>query len=199
MITDEIYQKILSKLHTEILKYITLGQLQNAAIKLEILNNNKITFYDKNEEKNFYDFNIYEEVNEKKRIIDIFYQEYKPQSIDEVIIINAMKNNYTSIFLIKEKGQDYLVVEDLINHEKITIKNPSFLEFCKIKQLLFTRIIEVEDTFYDSGLFILFSMKYKRQILKFWKMSSLLEADDTHHFINLFHLHRRINLKNTKK
>src|SRR5690554_951128 len=187
------YQNTLLKLHKEILRWITLANYQKAANKLGVIVNNKIQLQ-KNEQDIFSDFNIYEEIEYNKRIVSVFSKEYKAKTEIEELVINGMKDAYNSLYLIKkiDTKTHQLKLQDLLNNKDYYFINDEDLsKKCKVKTILFTRLIRVNDYYFTSVLQLLFKTRYKSKLLKEFNKSSLCESDDTHRFINIFHLHRK--------
>lgn len=188
------YQNTLNKLHKEVLRWITLASYQNAANKLGVLVNKKIALH-KNEQIVFSDFNIYEEVETNKRVIDVFAREYKAESEIEKLVIEGMKKAHNSLYLIKEINNNQLKIQDLLNSKETFIIYDDLIgNNCKVKTILFTRLIEVQNYYLTSGLKLLFKPRLKGKLLRVCRKNSLLEPDDTHRFINIFHLHRKYGL-----
>lgn len=191
-----IYQKTLNKLYKEVLRWITLENYQKAAEKLGIIVNKRIQL-NKKEEVIFNDFNIYEEINPDKRVITIFAEEYKTDSESEKLLIDSMKNSHNSLYLIKEINPDtyYLTLEDLLNHKlQYRIIDKDLALNSKVNMLLFTRLINIANIYFTSELKLLFKARHKNKLLKECRKNSLLEAADTHRFINVFHLYRKYGI-----
>ena len=105
-----------------------------------------------------------------------------------------MKKARNSLYLITEINPDtyQLTLEDLLNHKlKYRIIDKDLALNSKEKMLLFTRLINIVNLYFPSELKLLFKTKYKNKLLKECRKNSLLEAIDTHRFINIFHLYRK--------
>ncbi len=186
----------LDKLHNEILKYITLEQFQEAAVKLRIYENKRIKYANKAEEDYFYDFNIYEDISEK-RVIERFSEDYTPKSIIERTLINSMVNSFTSIFMVKEISSEkyQLMLEDLINKKKVyPLTDITLSKTIPVNRIIFTRIIKAFDFYLSTPLVMVFAKNNKKALLEAWQKPSLLDSADTNSFINIFHLHREKGL-----
>ncbi len=192
------YRHLLMELHSNIIKTVMPDMWKNSASRLGILKTTgDIDVHDKTENEYFFDFTLYERIHNNKSIIDIFLKNNKTLNMMEYELLLGMKRAFTSLYQIieikREKCQ--IILKDILNRERlITLTDINFSQTCKVNQILFTRIIELTNFNFTSGMTIIFKGTYKNKLLEECQKQSLFETDEIHRYISLFHMNRKIGL-----
>lgn len=201
----EIYKKYREKqmvLHSKILKSaVSRERLLKAASTMGILKKDQVVMEKEEEGDLFFDFNVYEKIEDNKNAVGIYIENNAVEDKIELELLEAMKNTNTSLYKIKsiDKEKHTLYLEDMLNGgEDISIIDIGFSESASCDMLLFLRIIKLQKFNFTSGVAMVFSGNHLEYLLRrSKKFAKKLEIEDESlkRFISYFYLHRTDGLE----
>lgn len=197
------YREKQVKLHSKILRSaVSRERLLKAASILGMLSKKDQIAMEREEEGDlFFDFNVYERIDNNKNAIDIYIENNIVEDEIELELLEAMKNSKTSLYQIKsiDKEKNILYLEDVLNGgENISIIDIGFSKSTFCNMILFLRIIKLQKFNFTSGLAMSFSENHLEYLLRrSKKLAKKLEIEDESlkRFISYFNLHRTDGLE----
>ncbi len=165
-------RKIGMELNGSILASIPKNDFKKAARLMKVMKMNKISFKDEGEEYRFYDFIINDCLDSNGlTIVEKFKRKYK-NSFNEVEkkLVDSMIEAKPSVYCIEriDRQSSYVWLQDLLEPDSKLVRIID-LGFCKsegiIGQLLFTRIIGVDEIAMTSGATMMFDVQHKVQLI----------------------------------
>lgn len=196
----EIYKEYRGKqvnLHSKILKsVVSRERLLKAASTIGILKKDQVVMEKEEEGDLFFDFNVYEKIEDNKNAVGIYIENNSVEDKIELELLEAMKNTNTSLYKIKsiDKEKNTLYLEDMLNGgEDISIIDIGFSESASCDMILFLRIIKLQKFNFTSGVAMVFLENHLEYLLrrskKFAKKLKM-EDESIKKFISYFNLNR---------
>ena len=196
----EIYKEYREKqvnLHSKILKsVVSRERLLKAASTIGILKKDQVVMEKEEEWDLFFDFNVYERIEDNKNAVEIYIENNAVEDKIELELLEAMKNTNTSLYKIKSinKEKNTLCLEDMINGgEDISITDIGLSESASCDILLFLRIIKLQKFNFTSGVSMVFlgnHLEYLLRRSKKFAKKLKMEDESIKKFISYFNLNR---------
>lgn len=175
MAGKEKYQnirKIGMELNGRLLAGIPKNDCNKAARLMKIMRMNKISFKDEGEEYRFYDFIINDCLDsDGLTVVEKFNKKLRNTLNDvETKLIDSMIDAKPTVYTIEktDRQNSYVWLQDLLDPDSKLVRIID-LGFCKsegiIGQLLFTRIIGVDEIAMTSGATMIFDAQHKVQLI----------------------------------
>ena len=191
------YREKQVKLHSKILKSeVSRERLLKAASTIGILKKNQVVMEKEEEGDLFFDFNVYERIEDNKNAVEIYIENNAVEDKIELELLEAMKNTNTSLYKIKsiDKEKNTLCLEDMLNGgEDISIIDIGLSESASCDILLFLRIIKLQKFNFTSGVAMVFlgnHLEYLLRRSKKFAKKFKMEDESIKKFISYFNLNR---------
>lgn len=191
------YRETQVKLHSKILKsVVSRERLLKAASTIGILKKNQVVMEKEEEGDLFFDFNVYERIEDNKNAVEIYIENNAVEDKIELELLEAMKNTNTSLYKIKsiDKEKNTLCLEDMLNGgEDILIIDIGLSESASCDILLFLRIIKLQKFNFTSGVAMVFlgnHLEYLLRRSKKFAKKLKMEDESIKKFISYFNLNR---------
>lgn len=191
------YRQIQTNLHTRILmKCVRADDLYSSAELLGIFKNNTIILESDYENDAVYDFCVYEKVKDGKNSVSQYIELGEECTAQENKLLSVMEKTNTSLYEVveceKEKG--LVILKDVLSQsdENIMVRDIGISSMNR-KNLLFTRLIHLDEFSMTSGLGYIFRENHKQYLLKRSKklMKKINSGDPSiDKFIVFFQLNR---------
>lgn len=196
------YREKQVKLHSKILKsVISRERFLKAGSTIGVLKKDQIVMEKEQEGDLFFDFNVYERIDDNKNAIEIYIENNIAEDEIELELLEAMKNAKTSLYQIKniDKEKHTLNLEDMLNAgENISIMDIGLSESATCNMILFLRVIKLQKFNFTSGVAMPFSGNHREYLLrrskKFLKKLEI-EDESMKRYITYFNLHRTDGLE----
>lgn len=188
----QFYRRSLMDFYSKIQKRVSREMIDQAAELLNIIENKQFVFDNKNEADFLFDFIYYEKLFNGNSAIDLFLQDQPKLNKIEKELIQSMKNATNSLYKIDSINvhQHQIKLIDLIHMGRsIIITDINLSRTCHPSMILFTRIIELNNLNFTSGLLMIFDGS-RKDLLKGNK-PNLLNNAATNRYISLFHENRK--------
>ncbi len=172
---EQKYQKIRKigmELNAKLLSSIPRNHLNKAARLMKVLRGKKISFKDEGEEYRFYDFVINDclDVN-GLTAVEVFNKKFRNKLNEvEVKLLDSQAEVKPSVYCIEKTDakNSFVWLQDLLEPDSSLIRIIDF-GFCKsegiIGQMLYSRIIRVDEVAMTSGATMMFDKQFKAQLV----------------------------------
>ena len=142
-------------------------------------------------EKLFNTYFMFDHIMENKKVMSVsFYEELQGNlNSTEVRVLVDLFNSYISIYEIKEKLVDRVVLKNLLTNEEISTEDINLLKEFSVSDIIIARVVKVEDTNILVDITVKITESIKNVIIN--DVNNLFEKyKDVYKTIDVFLIHQ---------